>query len=229
MSLFDQYAIKARYIPAMIVAVPLILVTSIAPPESYRELFRYSDQFTIVANVGLNVVCVVLLINIIREIGKTLIAKPLFKNGLHAPTTEALLWKTFHMSSARKALLHTKIKKDLSIELLSAEDEAENETEARLRIRDAVAQVRYATENGQHTLQYNIRYGFWRNLAGGLPLAILFSILALIFVSGVLAKVIAGAYLLSALVLAVLVVPLLRATGQTYAEYLFTEYLGGDK
>lgn len=226
MSLFDLYAVKARYIPAMIIATPLILLTSIAPPESYRELFRYSDQFAIVANVGLNVVFVVLLINIIREMGKTLIAKPLFKNGLHAPTTEALLWKTSHISSAQKTLIHAKIQNDFGLELLSAEKEKDDETEARLRIRDAVAQVRHATGNGRHTLQYNIRYGFWRNLVGGLPLGILFSILALCFVSGSLAKIIAAAYLFAALLIAAFAVPLLRSTGRTYAEYLFTEYIG---
>jgi hypothetical protein len=229
MSIFDQYAIKARYAPAVIVSLPLILLTSIAPPESYEQLFRYADQFAFVAEWGVNVVFIILLISIIREIGKSVIAKRLFDNGLKSPTTEMLLWNTRYLSRGMKESLHRKIHSDFEVKLLDEAGEAENEHEARLRIREAVGLVRLKVGKGKHTLQYNIRYGFWRNLAGGLPLAILFSILALFFVSGVLAKVIAGAYLVAALVLAIFVIPILRSTGHTYAEYLFTEYLGGAK
>lgn len=227
MSLFDEYAIKARYAPAIIVSLPLILLTSIVPPESYEQLFRYADQFAFVAEWGVNVVFVILLIYVIREIGKSVIAKHLFDSGLQSPTTEMLLWNTRYLSKAMKESLHYKIKSDFDIELLDEIREGEDEQEARLRIREAVGLVRHKVGNGRHTLQYNIRYGFWRNLTGGLPLAILFSILALCFVSGALAKVIAGAYLVSALVLAAFAIPILRSAGHTYAEYLFTEYLGG--
>lgn len=227
MSLFDGYALKARYTPAIIVSLPLILLTSIAPPEGYEQLFRYADQFAFVAEFGVNVVFIILLIYVIREIGKSVIAKRLFDSGLKSPTTEMLLWETDYLSKGMKERLRRKIKSDFDIELLDEAREEEDQHEARLRIREAVGLIRLKVGKGKHTLQYNIRYGFWRNLAGGLPLAIFFSILALCFVSGTLAKVIAGAYLVSALLLAVFVIPILRSAGHTYAEYLFTEYLGG--
>lgn len=228
MSLFDQYSLKARYLPAMIIAFPLIMLTSLAPPESYKELFQYSEHFMIVANVGLNVILILFLINIIRELGKSLVAKKLFKHGLTAPTTEMLLWGNDQLSDQFKERLHAKISKEFDVDLFDRDAEKADDRQARILARDTVGLIRKAVGNGQHVLQYNIRYGFWRNLVGGLPLGILFAIGAIIFVQGSLAQVITGCYLAVAAVLAFTGLSLLRSTGATYAEYLLTEYLSED-
>ena len=180
----------------------------------------------IVANVGLNVILILFLINIIRELGKIL-AKKLFKDGLTAPTTEMLLWGNDQLSDQFKERLHAKISKEFDVNLSDRDAEEVDGRQARILARDTVGLIRKAVSGGQHVLQYNIRYGFWRNLVGGLPLGIIFAIGSIIFVQGTLAKVITGCYLAVAVVIAFSYSSLLRTSGATYAEYLLTEYLGG--
>ncbi|MEO0510588.1 MAG: hypothetical protein AAF065_12090 [Verrucomicrobiota bacterium] len=204
------------------------MLTSIAPVESYKDLFKYAEQFMLVGKLSLSAVLIISFTSLVREMGKSLVEKLIFKNGLRFPTTEMLLWKTRLISKPQKEMLHRKILEDFEIELYDAEAERDDELEARLRARDAVSAIRHHVGDGKFTLQYNIRYGFWRNLVGGLPLGLILGASSLLCVESELGRIISGVYLLVAIPLTVLGIPIIRSASLDYAHYLFTEY-GGKK
>jgi hypothetical protein len=224
-NMFDKYAFKALYIPAIIIAIPLMVLSSVLNIDELKEIFKYADKFLIVGNFGLNMIAIIFLTHVVRTMGKYLIEYPLFQNGLRFPTTEMLLWKTKLISKEMKTNLHEKIKKDFNLKLPVLDEELNDNSEARLLARDAVNQIRSYVGNEKRTKQYNIYYGLFRNLTGGLPLGLIFTILALIFVDGHIAKIILWTYLGGILFYALIAIPLLRMTGKHYAQYLFTEYL----
>ncbi|MCD6401542.1 MAG: hypothetical protein J7L73_06380 [Anaerolineales bacterium] len=224
-NVFDEYTFKARYIPSIIIAIPIMVLSSLVNADEFNELFRYADKFLIVSTVGLNAIFIIFLTHVVRTMGKYLIEYFLFCDGLKFPTTEMLLWKTKLISKEKKANLHAKIQTDFAINLASLEGETNDEHEARLLAKDAVDQIRNQVGDGRNTKQYNIYYGLFRNLTGGLPLAIIMAVLSLFFVDGNLAKVIGWAYLVSMCIYTFLAIPLLKAMGKHYAQYLFTEYL----
>lgn len=225
-NVFDEYTFKARYLPSVIIAIPIIILSSLVNSYELNELFKYADKFLIVSAVGLNVISIIFLTHVVRALGKYLVEYFLFHDGLKFPTTEILLWKTNLISREKKTRLHEKIQRDFAINLANLDDETNDEHESRLLAKDAVDQIRNQVGNGIHTKRYNIHYGLFRNLTGGLPLALIMTILSLLFVDGTLARMILWTYLGGICFYAIISIPLLNVMGKHYAQYLFTEYLG---
>lgn len=222
---FDKYTFNAQYIPAIIVAIPAMMLLSQVEARQIQELFKHAGWFLIVKDISLPTIAVIAFTHAVRLMGKYGIEWFLFQNGLRFPTTEMLLWKTRLLSAERKRQLHAQIKADFGIQLCTQEEESADEQEARLRAKDAVGQVRIKVGAGIRTRQYNVQYGLSRNLAGGTPLMLILAVFALILVPGGLAKALSWGCIGFSILYGIACLPLLRHMGSHYAEYLFNEYL----
>ena len=106
----------------------------------------------------------------IRATSKLLFQFPLFKEDeTHMPTTDFLMWSSAYPEEMKKAI-RNKVKKDFNYMMPSKEDEQKDENVARKNIAVIVGSMRKkARESGDAVyIQANYRYGYNRNLLGGL-------------------------------------------------------------
>ena len=78
-----------------------------------------------------------------------------------------LLFWDYFLSTSMKNAIREKVLRDFNFELMDENQEQINFDEAKKRCREAVVFIRRYVGRGVMTYQYNIRYGFIRNLLGG--------------------------------------------------------------
>lgn len=117
-----------------------------------------------------------------RSTSKMLFQFPIFKEDeTKMPTTEMLLYKSKLISRYENDCIRRKVFADSGLKMMTPEEELQDEYEARKNIIAAVGVIRNVTRNDKIVEQANYRYGFCRNLLGGLVWA--FVILVSIFVA----------------------------------------------
>ena len=105
---------------------------------------------------------------VFRSTSKILFQFSLFKEDeTKMPTTEFLLWKNKFMAHEQISKVHSILLEKYGYAMLDEEHEAADEHEARLNIVGAVGIMRKATRDDKILLQCNYRYGFQRNMLGG--------------------------------------------------------------
>ena len=165
---------------------------------------------------------------LIRRTSKRWIEDVLFNHELSLPTTEFLLYGNAVLSKEMKASIREKAEAEFDIKFPTAHAERKNETLARKRIAEAVRLIRNSVGRGRRTHDYNIIYGFWRNLLGA---AVIASVMATGFAA--LAFLVFDIrwmgwteLVLAALSVVVLLFrhSLLRGPAEEYAKSLLTEY-----
>ena len=233
--MFDEYELKARYIPSILASVPLMMLSSVFEPEVFISLFRTADFFLVVKDIGLSLVVIFLVIHFQRFIGKYLIEAYLFDAETKFPTTEMLLWSDSTLSRASKNKLHKQVKEDFDIDLLNADLEKNDTVEAIKLAIEVVALIRRRVGKGVLTYQHNIQYGFMRNLIAGSILSLPSSLVAIyVFIvvkPNFIGAVIASIYSVLFVLLVVFHRQILKWLANNYAKVLFAEYLtlGGVK
>lgn len=88
------------------------------------------------------------------------------------PSTRFMLWSDQTFSDEWKRIAHKVVEKAVSIRLLSADEEKQDEKKARKLLFDAFMQVRTALDlklPKWRLRTHNAEYGFARNLLGGCP------------------------------------------------------------
>lgn len=118
----------------------------------------------------------------IRATSKILFQFPLFKEDeTKMPTTDFLMWSSEYSDEMKRAI-RSKVKKDFNYTMPSREDEKKNEKAARMNIAAIVGSMRNkARESGDAVYtQANYRYGYNRNLLGGLVWAFLITVILMI-------------------------------------------------
>ena len=231
MKLLDVYEIRARYIPAVIAALPAIILSAFIKREVWISLFSNAKSFLVVENISLSLIAVLFLIHVQRGIAKHVFENLIFKSGKDFPTTTMLLLSDTYLSTEMKTNIRKKIETTFGIHLLTLEKEQENLEEAKKTIRDAVNLIRKQVKNGDKTLQYNIHYGFTRNLIAGslfaFPLSVLNALLfglqnkAGFFFSGALAVFFLAALIFNKTIL--------THFANAYAECLLSEFVFNKK
>lgn len=165
---WDEYEIKARYIPCLIAAVFPVHFAIQFLGESFWATIVTNVGWLILTNVSLSLVVTLALIQLQCGIAKHWIEEGIFgKGGINFPTTNILLFQDSFLSKSMKAELREKIMKDFNFKLLSAGQEKKDIDEAKKRAREAAGLIRRYIGKGFMLHQYNIRYGFMRNLIGG--------------------------------------------------------------
>lgn len=177
----DEYAVKARFVPAILTAMPLGFL--IAYPFS-EYVLSLKDDFGIVAKCSFyaSLTASVFIITIfvwafIVRLTAKYIESIVFNNELSFPTTKLLMWGNSYYTNDIKRKIHRKIKTDFNVQLSNEYDEAANQYEAAIKIARVVARIRDKVKDGRIVLQYNIHYGAVRNLTAGSIFSLVVSIL----------------------------------------------------
>lgn len=220
---FDEYSLRARVFPCLLALLPLFLLgylflSTFVNLGFLKSIFS-SSLFTVVA--------LFLAADTVRNLGKRLEQK-VFNSELEFPTTYLLLHSSEAFTPEKRRQIYTKMGNDFGCTLSTPMEEQENLGLAKQRLKEAIGLVRQKVENGRLLLDYNIRYGFWRNLIGVAPVSMFLCLTGSIttFVSGSF-----GMYIFFSAIFVfygsiyIFSGPLLRFFGEQYAEQLFLEYL----
>lgn len=232
--LWDEYEVKARYIPCFISVVPLVHFLIQLLGSSFWETIAGNIGWMLVTNLSFSLIFMLALIQLQCGIAKHWIEESVFgKGGERFPTTDMLLLNEGYLSGEFKTRIREQISKMFAVNFLSIDLEKENLVEARLIAREAVGFVRRYVGKGVMTHQYNIRYGFMRNLIGGFIWVITGS-LGCIVIYGINKNWAALSFFsviaLGFLILFSLKKPILNKLAFAYADTLFNEFLNkGDK
>lgn len=226
--MFNKYEIKARIFPALITMIPLIVLSHFYLYQKIPNLIDSVFATKIFGDVSMVLVFVYLVVQVSRFFSKKFLQDDIFKNELYFPTTSYLLYSNEKYTKQKKEKIRTKIKDDFGLNLLDANTENNDETEARKKIKEAVDLIRNKIKNGRLLLQHNIEYGFVRNLIGGtivsLPLSI-FNLLFFVWQKNNIAIVLSVLFFLFYLVILFFKKMILVYYANNYADVLFNEYL----
>lgn len=121
----------------------------------------------------------------IRELfrctSKLIFQFPMFREDeTKMPTTEFLRWKNKKLSHTQIEQVHHIMQSQYNYMMLTAQQENDDEQEARRNIVGAVGIMKEATRGNKMLLQCNYRYGYQRNLLGGLVWSFMIVLLLLI-------------------------------------------------
>lgn len=174
---WDEYEIKARYVPCLLSVVPLVNFLVLFLGNTFWSGLIGNIRWMLVANISLSLVVVLALIQFQCGLAKHWLEESVFgERGNNFPSTEMLLYQGGYISNDLKNRIREKLYTLCNFSLPDKESELRDPTEARFAAREAVGQIRRIVGKGVMTHQYNIRYGFIRNLIGGFPWAIIGSI-----------------------------------------------------
>ncbi len=177
----DEYAVKARFLPAILTAVPFGFLIAYPLREyvlSLKDGFQFVAKCSFYASLigSIFIVTIFVWAFVVRLIAK-FIESLVFKNELSFPTTELLMWSNAYYPKDIKEKIHRRIKKDFGVQLSNETDEKANAIEAATKIARVVARIRDKVKDGRIVLQYNIHYGVVRNLTAGSIFSLVASIL----------------------------------------------------
>lgn len=165
---WDEYEIKARYIPCFLAAIVPIHFGILLLGNPFWDAIAKNVGWMVFTNLSLSLVVTLALIQLQCGIAKHWIEEGIFgKGGINFPSTVILLFQDSFLSKKMKVAIRAKIAKDFNFELMSEIQELADTEEAKRLAREAVGFIRRDVGNGVMTHHYNIRYGFIRNLTGG--------------------------------------------------------------
>jgi hypothetical protein len=228
MNAIDEYEIKARYIPTFICMIPLAdFLFSFLGGKFFVEL-ENSFSWMLFGKLSVSFIFMVTFMQIQCFIGKHLVEEIIFgKGGINFITTKMLLFCGGMLSEDRKKQIRDKIFIDTSILLSTKEEEKSNLPDAQLKAREAVNAIRNIVGKGLKTINYNIRYGFFRNLIGGSFFVFLGSSACIVYYINKNWNILIffGIYFVFFILLFVLKRKILESLAYSYADRLFSEYL----
>ena len=173
MSFLDYYEIRARFIPTLIVGMPVIFTLN------FILIGRNVETIPL---VGSNIVFLIIFIYpfsfVVRHCGRK-IENKLWFSWDGPPSTRFLRWRDCFFGGEYKTQLHDAIRKDLHLNLSTDQEEKADPELADSKIDQAFVQVRSMLRlHDPHGLSYkhNAEYGFNRNLIGSRIIWILISI-----------------------------------------------------
>lgn len=178
----NKYYIRARLYPTILTCIPvLFLFIKIVAPLYSNLLSPVFSVLPAVTSAAFSAAIIFLLVQLNRVTAKEIFQRLYFKDEMNMPTTNHLLWGNDFFEKEIKQKIRRRIKDKFSVSLLSEQEENSDETKARKLIVTAVSQIRNSLRDNKLLLQHNIEYGFFRNLVGGSVIALLFSIVLLVF------------------------------------------------
>lgn len=168
----------------------------------------------------------------IRELfrctSKLILQFPMFREDeTKMPTTEYLMWKNKKLSHTQIEQVHHIMQSQYNYMMLTAQQENDDEQEARRNIVGAVGIMKEATRGNKMLLQCNYRYGYQRNLLGGLVWSFMIVLLLLIASYVYNLKYMAGCWLALILVLIQGVVAFffMKYAARNYARTLIITFI----
>jgi hypothetical protein len=225
----NSYYLKARLFPTVLTAVPALILYNKYIAPVYHD--RLNDIFTVlptITDVILSSAIVFLLVLVNRFLSKEIFQRIYFTDEIKMPTTNMLLKSNTEFETTIKQKIESKIKIMFDIDLLSVEEELQDEERARRLIVTTVSQIRNCLRDNKMLLQHNIEYGFFRNLIGGSLLAVIVSIV--MFLYSYLSYD-CSTVILSAVLIVIYLIPiilskwLINRHGSYYAKIVYEQFL----
>lgn len=175
LSFFDEYTLKARFLPACIVALPLMSI--IASYFDWNEFLVAN----IVVGVLVGLIVIYLFSLFARSLGRKVESKILKEWG-GFPTTQFLRHRDSTLSSVKKEKIHELLAQKSEISLPSLSQENTDPDQADQKYDEAVTWLRNNTRGDEYKilLNENIAYGFFRNSLGLKWVAIILCVLILV-------------------------------------------------
>jgi len=166
---WDEYEIKARYVPTFLSVTPIVHFSILFFGGAFwNELVKSIGWMLVVTDLSLSLIVMLALVQIQCSLGKIWIEESIFgKGGERFPTTNMLLYGGGLISKERKEQLRYRITNNSGCVLPTEDEERNDPSNAKMQAREAVGYVRTKVGHGIMTIQYNIRYGFFRNLIAG--------------------------------------------------------------
>lgn len=226
--MFSKYETKARVFPAIITILPILIFSHFYLYKIVPDLLNSIIATKIIGDISIFVIFLYTIIQIARFSSKKFLQDNLFKNELHFPTTNYLMYADNHYTKEYKEKVRSKLKNDFNILLFSKYSENNDENGARKIINDAVKLIRNKVKDGRLLLQHNIEYGFIRNLIGGLVISLPMSLFNVFFffIKNDTIAFISSLILFSFFVLLLIFhKKILKYFAYNYADVLFNEYL----
>jgi hypothetical protein len=226
----DPYEFKARIIPSVITLLPILWTVYFLYPKVV------TDPFLLAGSGGIALALVYLCGMILKDMG-TRYANRFWAKAGGVPSTRMARMRDSYLSLEQKHRIHSAVRAQFSIELLSLIEERENPELADRRIVDAFREVKaWLRHSGHATLvdKHNAEYGATRNLCGARALLASFALAGLVacgFNGGSLTPINAGSLMnLSILLLWVplgwsILPEMLRVNANNYAESAWMSFL----
>lgn len=178
----SNYYIRARLFPTILTSIPLLIFVNVILFKLFHnELKELFDVLPLLTNIGISTALIFLMVQLNRLIAKEIFQRFYFQDELKMPTTNHLLWKDTFFDQTIKEKIRTKITSKFEIQIQNLIEEQANELNSRKQIVTAVSQIRNSLRDNKLLLQHNIEYGFFRNLVGGSLIALIFSIIILVY------------------------------------------------
>ena len=108
---WDEYEIKARYIPTFLSAVPLVHFLLLFLGETFwKNLSGNIGWMIVITNLGVSLIVMFAFVQIQCGFAKHWVEEPVFgKGGAHFPTSDMLLFNCGLISIERKEQIRNKI------------------------------------------------------------------------------------------------------------------------
>lgn len=227
---FDKYSLTGRVIPAFVsMIIPIIVFNYFYASEEFSALIGEIMGVKIAANISVPIVCLFILSQLGRMIGKNVFEKSYFKDEKLMPTTQFLLFSDRNLSEQYKSKIRNKMEADFNTKLLSKKEEAEDIEESRTRIVETMALVRRTLHKNEFLLQHNIEYGAMRNLIGGSVIGLFVCIFNIVFFKNFVVHDLAATISVFLFIfygaLIIFSKKIIAFYGIRYAKIMFTEYL----
>lgn len=226
---FDKYFWIARVFPSIIALIPFFIVQYLYFDNLIFIQLKNIENYSPILHAIILFLAIYVASVLVRGLGKDLIENLYFIRNNKFPTTQILLGTKRVVSQEQLTLLKSKIKRDFKINLTGKC----RHDELLLRINDAVDKIRVRVGYESKILnQYNLEYGFFRNLTGGLIIFFLTDLLLIrfskIYANPAIFRISLVMLLIGAL-FAIFSRVILDSCGTKYAKQLFSEYLAAKK
>jgi hypothetical protein len=225
----NQYYIKARLIPAIITSIPIFSFYYFGLSKNLENYISFLENYKWAGDITISIALIYLLIQINRFISKGFFQKFYFKEELEMPTTNFLLYSNDTLAKSVKFQIREKIKSNFNTTLLNKNEEKQDILEAKKTIVGAVSKIRNSTRGNAMILQHNIEYGFARNLIGGCILAVLISLIGILYFNVItLNKFSINLNIFFVIIYLVPIIfskKIIVSYGENYAKVLFEQFL----
>jgi hypothetical protein len=170
----DSYDLKARYAPALIVSLPVLITL-------WTCFYSETQHISKLVSGILSAAILYFMSVLVRSYGKKF-EKELWKSWGGSPSTQLVLWNNKRIGEGLKAKYHECVQKESGLPMPTKEQEESDPKQAESMIDDAFKRVkgviRKHDKNGLWSIA-NAEYGFARNLLGSRKLWIIITLVCL--------------------------------------------------
>lgn len=174
------YVTKARIFPTVIMAPPMLCAINVAVGARTPFWLSSPSDLALFGKATVAAAVVYLLSQVNRFIGAEVVERIVTRRGGEFLTTCLLFPGGEGLSVTLRNAVSEKAEQ-LFGTALPTQTSPDAEPEIRRTIADLVARMRGQTRNHKLLIQHNTEYGFWRNLIGAAPVALIASIACVFF------------------------------------------------